>query len=76
MFQKLIDELNELRSIQIIKLNYTEAYDDTHSEDDWEQLIISLCTEESTPKLRTRMLRVASVAIACIESIDRKLESY
>jgi hypothetical protein len=64
-------EIDDLRETQIKKLGYDSAHDDKNSDEDWVETIIGYATEP-VACFRTRLLRVASLAVAGIEAIDRR----
>lgn len=49
------------------------AHDDEHSEDDWDRFLALRCGHQPHPSsFRVRMVKVAALAIAAIQSHDRK----
>lgn len=70
--KKIYKEIEELRKRQETILGYNSEYDDENTEEMWLDHIYGYATEESVPLFEARMLTVASITIAAIESERRK----
>lgn len=73
--QSILDEIIQERKIQDAEWG-GQRHDDTHDWYDWREIIyrqmMLMSMESDDARRRKRLIKVAAVAMAAVESIDRK----
>lgn len=70
---KVIDQIIQERKNQDRQWGGPE-HDNTHDKDDWLRFIHYqfICADARDSNLRSRLIKIAALAVAAVESIDRK----